>query len=47
MVFMGVVTDTIQRAVTQHVDHAAAQAILNVISIEFARISTLEAAKAS
>jgi hypothetical protein len=47
MVFMGVVTDTIQRAVTQHADHAAAQAILNVISIEFERIGSLEAAKAS
>jgi hypothetical protein len=45
MLMFGVVTDTIQRAVTEHADPACAQAILSVISAEFQQISTREAAK--
>ncbi len=43
MVFMGVITDTIQRAVTTHAAAESARAILQDISTEFARMSTLEA----
>jgi hypothetical protein len=43
MVMMGVITDTIQRAVTTHAEHDCARAILADISTEFARISSLEA----
>jgi hypothetical protein len=43
MVMMGVITDTIQRAVTTHAEHDCARAILADITTEFARISSLEA----
>lgn len=42
MTYFGVITDTIQRAVTTHADTSSAQAILGEISAEFQRISVLE-----